>query len=254
MALVPAIFDSHLHIIDPRFPLEANKGYVPEPFTHSDYLTKVSGLNVIGGVVVSGSFQAFDQTYLVAALNSLGKGYVGVTQLPNSVSDEEVLRLNALGVRALRFNLYRGGSAGLRYMQSLASRVYELAGWHIELYLDSADLETLSPTLLALPKVSIDHLGMRKSGFHLLLGLAEQGVGVKATGFGRIDFNAPAAMADIYQANPNVLMFGTDLPSTRAPTPFQESDIECILETLGEEAATRVLSKNALQFYKVLVD
>ena len=28
-----AIFDAHLHIIDPRFPLVANQGYLPAPFS-----------------------------------------------------------------------------------------------------------------------------------------------------------------------------------------------------------------------------
>ena len=26
-----AVFDAHLHVIDPRFPLVANQGYVPTP-------------------------------------------------------------------------------------------------------------------------------------------------------------------------------------------------------------------------------
>lgn len=61
-----------------------------------------------GGAVVSGSFQGFDQDYLVAALKELGPSYVGVTQLPFSVSAEEILRLHRGGVRAIRFNFKRG--------------------------------------------------------------------------------------------------------------------------------------------------
>ena len=108
------LFDSHLHIIDPRFPLVANQGYVPEAFTAEDYLERVSSLGVRGGAVVSGSFQGFDQGYLVDALERLGGNYAGVTQLPSNVSEEEVLRLHAAGVRAVRFNLYRGGSESLK--------------------------------------------------------------------------------------------------------------------------------------------
>jgi predicted TIM-barrel fold metal-dependent hydrolase len=33
-----AVFDAHLHIIDPRFPLVPNKGYLPPAFTVADYL------------------------------------------------------------------------------------------------------------------------------------------------------------------------------------------------------------------------
>lgn len=34
------IFDAHLHVIDPRFPLVPNGGYLPEPFTAEDYLER----------------------------------------------------------------------------------------------------------------------------------------------------------------------------------------------------------------------
>ena len=27
------VFDAHLHIVDPRFPLVENNGYLPDPFT-----------------------------------------------------------------------------------------------------------------------------------------------------------------------------------------------------------------------------
>ncbi len=107
------IFDSHFHIIDDRFPLVANQGYLPDNFTCADYLERARKLKIAGGAIVSGSFQAFDQTYLVTALEELGPTFVGVTQLPASVPDEEIMRLNGAGVRAVRFNLRRGGSEGV---------------------------------------------------------------------------------------------------------------------------------------------
>lgn len=58
------VFDAHLHIIDLCFPLIPNRGYLPESFSVEDYVEKASALNVVGGAVVSGSFQGFDQDYL----------------------------------------------------------------------------------------------------------------------------------------------------------------------------------------------
>lgn len=52
-----SLFDAHLHIIDPAFPLVANNGYLPEPFTHADYLTRMQPYRLCGGAVVSGSFR-----------------------------------------------------------------------------------------------------------------------------------------------------------------------------------------------------
>ncbi len=245
------IFDSHLHIIDPAFPLVPNKGYLPDSFTVDDYLGKARPLGVAGGAVVSGSFQAFDQGYLLSALGRLGPAFVGVTQLPASISDEEILRLDGKGVRAVRFNLKRGGSESVEHLESFARRVHDLAGWHVELYVDSRELHQLQETLRRLPAVSIDHLGLSKEGFPTLLRLAESGVRVKATGFGRVDFPVPDALRAIHDANPHALMFGTDLPSTRAPRPFEKGDIELVVDALGENGAEMALWRNALRFYRV---
>lgn len=247
------IFDAHLHIIDPAFPLVPNQGYLPDAYTVDDYLTRTRGLGVVAGAVVSGSFQAFDQDYLVAALARLGPRFVGVTQLPETVPDEEILRLDGLGVRALRFNLARGGSEAVEHLESLARRVFELAGWHVELYVDAAALGDLSTTLLALPALCIDHLGLSRAGLPTLLRLAECGVRVKASGFGRVDFPVAEALRAIHAANPRALMFGSDLPSTRAPRPFLESDLDLLNAALGADGARRALWDNALAFYRIRI-
>ncbi|HEY6527216.1 MAG TPA: amidohydrolase family protein [Cellvibrionaceae bacterium] len=245
------LFDSHFHIIDERYPLIANNGYLPDGFNCQNYLTAMASYRLIGGAVVSGSFQAFDQTYLIAALKDLGENFVGVTQLPNDVSDREILELHKARVRAARFNIRRGGSLDLSHLSSFAARVYELAGWHVELYIDSSTLVDIYSTLITLPAVSIDHLGLSQQGLACLLSLAEQGVRVKATGFSRVDFAVEPALKDLHSANPHALMFGTDMPSTRAPRAYAVEDFILVADTLGETAAQQVFSLNAQSFYKL---
>ena len=244
------LFDSHFHIIDRRFPLTPNNGYLPDDLTCSDYRAQVAQYDLRGGAIVSGSFQAFDQSYLLDALHILGPLFVGVTQLPATVSDREILDLDGAGVRAVRFNLKRGGSEDVRHLEAMARRVYELAGWHVELYVDSRELDTLFDTLIGLPAVSIDHLGLAGEGFGTLLKLAEKGVRVKATGFGRVDFDVPTALKELHAANPQALMFGTDLPSTRAPRPYCDEDFLLVMETLGDDAARAVFYDNAARCYR----
>ncbi len=245
------LFDAHFHIIDPRFPLIPNRGYLPDPFTCEDYLQRMAACPLSGGVVVSGSFQGFDQSYLVAALQRLGPGFVGVTQLPVEVDDAQLERLHQAGVRGVRFNLYRGGSGSLDELERVARRVHERLGWHVELYLSGDALITLESRLAALPAVAVDHLGLSAEGGPALLRLAEQGVRVKACGFGRVDFPVEPRLRALNEANPNCLMFGTDLPSTRAPTPYQDSDVGRIIDCLGDAAAMRVLCDNARAFYRI---
>ena len=74
---------------------------------------------------------------------------------------------------------------------------------------------------------------------------------VKATGFGRvIDIDVPSALRDLAKANPECLMFGTDLPSQRAKRPFLPSDIDLIRESLDPSLWDKVFRDNALAFYR----
>ncbi len=245
-------FDAHFHIVDPRFPLIPNQGYLPPPFTVEDYrsVLRAFGLDACGGAVVSGSFQAFDQTYLLDSLRALGPSFVGVTQIQFQMKDEEILELARAGVRALRFNVRRGGSENISRIKEMAERVHSLAGWCIELYIDACEINSsLAAILSALPSVCIDHLGLSAAGLPALLRLAENGVHVKATGFSRTDMDVKKAMRALLNANPRCLMFGTDLPSTRAPVPFARADFDLLQDSFAPQELERILHGNAAQFY-----
>lgn len=245
------IFDAHFHVIDPRFPLVASQGFVPEPFTCADYRRRAVGLGIGGGAVVSGSFQADDQSYLLDALATLGPSFVGVTHLPASATDADVRALDAAGVRAARVNLRRGGTGPLDEVHRLARRVHDVAGWHLELYVDAAALQDLAPVLRRLPQVVIDHLGLSGAGLRHVLDLVAAGAKVKATGFGRVDFDVADALRRIAAADPSALMFGTDLPSTRAPRPFDPSDVDLLTRALEDDALVQAaLAANALALYR----
>lgn len=269
-----AIFDAHLHIIDPKHPLLANNGYLPDPFTVEDYLSRIGGLDtgdglgtaddpgtadglgiahglgIAGGAVVSGSFQGFDQGYLVEALDKLGPTFVGVTQLPADTTDKRILELDRAGVKALRFNVARGGSAALDDLEHLARRIHDLAGWHSELYIDARTIdEDLVRIIGALPAVSIDHFGMHREGLPSLLRLATRGVKVKATGFGRVDLDPSTAIRAVMDVDPSALMVGTDLPSTRARRPFVDADFDLIRDVLSPDECSAAFWDNAADFY-----
>src|SRR5262245_9073062 len=158
------LFDAHLHIIDHRFPIVANQNYTPPHFPLEDYLAQARRLGVVGGAVVSGSFQAYDQTYLLDVLPRLGSGWVGVTQIPNDYPDEEITKLDRVGVRAVRFNVLRGNVDSVEDIIALATRVHAIAGWHAEIYVDAAAMKPHVGKLARLPQLCIDHLGMTEAG------------------------------------------------------------------------------------------
>ena len=244
------LFDCHCHIIDHRFPIIPNQGYTPPSFPLDVYRARAALLHIEGGAIVSGSFHGFDQTYLKAALTRLGNGWIGVTQVPNDMPDKEIADLEMIGVRALRFNLFRGRIDSVDDVVALARRAHAAAGWHAEIYADAATLAPHVGALSKLPRIVIDHLGMTEAGLPVVLDLVRAGAKVKATGFGRVKMDVASAIERIAKVNPAALMFGTDLPSTRAERPFAVDDINLIERVLGAELAAKVYWDNAVDLYR----
>jgi predicted TIM-barrel fold metal-dependent hydrolase len=244
------VFDTHFHIIDFRFPVSENQGFMPPSFPVPDYRERTRGLGIAAGVVVSGSFQNFDTRFMRDALAAFGPSFVGVAQIPADAPDEEILALDAIGVRGVRFNLVRGGSASVDDLERVARRVHDLARWHVELYADAKDLAGVFDVVSRLPAVSIAHLGLSAEGLPTLLRLVDKGMRVKATGFGRVDLDVPAAIKALAAANPDALMFGSDLPSQRARRPFEPADMDIIRANIDPAIERKVFWENATRFYR----
>ena len=226
-----------------------NKGYLPPDFTVENYQEKVKDFGIVGGAIVSGSFQKFNQEYLLDSLKEFGENYFGVANIPIGIKNSELEKLNESNIRAVRFNLKRGGSENLENMVELSNKLYDSYGWHTELYVDSKDLKELKRILKQIPRFSIDHLGLSKTGLMELYYWAEKGVRIKATGFGRLDFNPITIMKSIYSINPDSLMFGTDLPSTRAKKPFTYEHLKRLKDNFSEDEQKRILYQNANDWY-----
>ena len=248
----PRLFDAHFHIIDPRFPLIANQGYVPPAFVLPAYRAAAEPLGIAGGAVVAGSFQGFDQSWMLATLQDLGPGWVGVAQVPADMPDAEIVALSAAGVRGLRFNMFRGSIDNVDDLVALATRAHRVGGWHAEVYADAAALAPHVGRLTGMGvPLSIDHLGMTAAGVAVLLDLVSAGVKVKATGFGRVTMDVASVLEKIAARDPSAPMFGSDMPSTRAKRAFEAGDVALIQRVLGEGLARRALWDNARAFYRM---
>ena len=128
------------------------------------------------------------------------------------------MALDAAGVRAVRFNLRRGGQLDV----DLALRVHELAGWHAEVY--AIDLPAHEARLRELPRLVVDHLGMNPEGLATAVRL---GAMVKAT---------PRFKGDLRTVDPERVMFGSDLPGTRTDRVFEPADLELPAAALVDNA------------------
>ena len=65
-----------------------------------------------------------------------------------------------------------------------------------------------------------------------------------------VEFDIPTVLVELNSANPESLVFGTDLPSTRAKRPYRHSDCELVIESLGEKNGQSVLYENAIHLYR----
>ncbi len=86
----------------------------------------------------------------------------------------------------------------------------------------------------------LDHLGL--TGGAPLQRFVERGAYVKATRFGGLDIDVERTLREL---DPARVLFGTDLPGTRAPRAFEPRDLELVLECVGEDA----LGANAAALY-----
>ena len=152
-------WDTHVHIIDPRFPLVAAPVYQPPLATVADYQSVQRRLGLGRVLVVQSSTHGTDHSCLLDALSQLGPGARGVAMVDASVKDAELRRLSAGGVRAARFLMTPGGVVNWDEAARLAARVVA-AGWVVNLQIRGDTLLERFDTIARLPgPVVIDHMG-----------------------------------------------------------------------------------------------
>jgi D-galactarolactone isomerase len=89
----------------------------------------------------------------------IGPSARGIAVCNEETPDAELERLNARGIRGLRFFMLRGGAVSWDSLETMSARVAPL-GWHIVLQLDGRDLPDYAARIAKLTSdVVIDHTG-----------------------------------------------------------------------------------------------
>lgn len=254
--------DCHVHIIGPpdRFPMVADRAYTPPQSNVPELLALRSRLGMARTVLIQPSFYGTDNRAMLGALAALGDTARGVAVLAPDVSDAELGRLNAAGVRGVRVNLESSGSQDprqvTRALAAFARRVAPL-GWHIEIYALLPVIAQAATEMADLPvPVVLDHFGMPRAalgtgqpGFGALLELVHAGkTYVKLSGPYRISARAPdypdvvPIARALIEAGPERMVWASDWPHTdRAPgtraidiSPFRAVDDPAVLALLAQ--------------------
>ncbi|KAH7031520.1 uncharacterized protein B0I36DRAFT_363201 [Microdochium trichocladiopsis] len=190
----PGSWDSHMHVLDPRFPLSPQAVYTPSPtaptrLQHANAFEADVGLDNI--VLVQPSIYGYDNSCLLDALQSLGpdraRGVVafedpalwaareGLSACSSSsslsststgqMSSELLKEWHELGVRGVRINLQSHGQKDVSAddFRSLLRRYIEIVkpfGWVVQVYVAIDMVHILEP-LVAEYKNGKDNQGVK---------------------------------------------------------------------------------------------
>jgi predicted TIM-barrel fold metal-dependent hydrolase len=167
LALPPGACDAHCHVFGPadKFPYAADRSYTPPDAPVEDLRRLHAVLGISRAVIVHASCHGTAMEVTLDAIASSGGAYRGVACVEDSVSDGELERLHAGGIRGIRFNFVKhlGGVPDLAVFHRLVARVKPL-GWHIVLHLDADDILAQRELLgrIDVPFI-IDHMGRVKA-------------------------------------------------------------------------------------------
>jgi 2-pyrone-4,6-dicarboxylate lactonase len=222
----PGACDTHFHVFEPGYP------HVPEPlYTSPDgsvakYLAAAGFLGLKRMVLVQPTYYGTDNSLLRDVLKRLGPGCSGVIRIEEDTSDAELDEFHALGVRAIRLDLFaRQGWATadiIGYVRRMAARATP-RGWHLQFYAPGKIVRDLLPFLADLPDTFvIDHMGYLTEpdpGFErdLLAVLAQGSCWIKLSGAYRVAKNRPlssvtALARALVATRADRLIWGSDWP------------------------------------------
>lgn len=156
-------WDTHVHVYGPanRFPFAPERTYSPDdaPAERLQELHRLLGVENV--VFVQATVHGFDNSAMLDAIARDPQRNRGIALVPVDVQRSELDRLNAGGVRGVRFNFAKhlGKAPDTDAVARLADRIAPL-GWHLQFYMDASDLAVHADFLEKLPvPFVIDHFG-----------------------------------------------------------------------------------------------
>ena len=231
LALPPGACDAHCHVFGPagRFPYAADRSYTPPDAPVENLRRLHARLGVSRAVIVHASCHGTDMEVTLDAIASSERCYRGVACVEDGVTERELERLHAGGIRGIRFNFVKhlGGVPDLAVFYRLVKRIKPL-GWHVVLHFDAEDIVRQSELLgrIDVPFI-IDHMGrvkaadgLQQAPFQSLLALYRNNplAWIKVCGAERVSSGkrpfldaVPFAQALIREDDSRIL-WGTDWP------------------------------------------
>lgn len=257
--------DCHHHVYDSRFPIDPNAQLRPGPATVADYRLLQRRLGMSRNVVVQPSTYGLDNRCLLDALARFGSARArGVAVVNPDVSGAQLQRMDAAGVRGIRFNLVQAGATTPAMLAPLAARIAAL-GWHIQLNASARQIAALEALWPSLPvPVVFDHLGhvlqpALDPAFAVIARLLQSGKAwLKLSGVYMDSNDGPPSYADsgavaraFLREAPQRLVWGTDWPHPTMTVKPDDALLFDLLASWAPSASVRaaILVHNPAKLY-----
>jgi len=159
----PGAVDAHCHVFGPadRFPYAPERKYTPCDAPKEKLFELRDFLGFERNVIVQASCHGRNNDALIDALIAAGPLARGVAVVKPDISVDALKEMHEAGVRAVRFNFVKRlvDATPRDVYLGIAEKIAAL-GWHIVVYFEAPELESLTPFLTALPTtVVVDHMG-----------------------------------------------------------------------------------------------
>ena len=265
--------DTHAHVCGPiaEYAYSERRVYTPPDALLPAYRHMLETLGVERAVLVQPSVYGTDNTVMLRAMAALGPQRCrGVAVVDDDVTDSELERLHAAGIRGVRVNVVDVAEGkGVIPMSSLArlARRVKRFGWHVEFLMHADEFPDLDRQFADFPvDIVLGHLGYMKTekgvdqrGFQSMLRLMRRGkCWVKLTGPYRISARPlphtdtfPFARA-LLDAAPERVVWGTDWPHVMVKGPMpNDGDLADLLTSWvpDERLRQKVLVDNPARLY-----
>ncbi len=133
----------------------------PVGMTMSDYRQLQRRLGTSRAIFVQAKYHRTDHACLLDAIARFDGNARGIGVVDPTAGDDELRRLDAGGVRGLRFSLWNPQDAVITVdmIEPLAARIADL-GWHVQIHMSGEQIVQAAALLNRLPcPVVFDHMG-----------------------------------------------------------------------------------------------
>ena len=272
----PALFrapagacDAHFHVFGPasQYSYGDDLRYAPPLAPLEDFLAHATSNGFERFVFVQPSAYGRDNTCMLDAMARMSLPCRGIVDVDESISEAELDRLHALGVRGVRLNVRPIKPFEAGFTQTLLPRIEQLdakladRGWQIDFLTPGWCTYELLPTLRRLRcQHTVAHMGLflgkdgpQQEGFKAFLDLLRNGPGrcwVKLTGVYRMSEVPGFTDADpiaqaLIAAAPDRIIWGSDYPHLSFADKVGSNQLFNLLLRWAPDEATR---------YRILVD